>query len=1255
MFGLFLTAWLAAQDPAALVEKLRSGGLEEREEAAQALQALGRAAAPALEKAAADPDAEVASRARALLRRLQVVDLLGPDLVKHAPEVVERLDKDKAPALLKELSDGLYRTQRPHPGLEGKHLDALARLALRDVVDEDQARVSLEICARLGLRSAIPEALAILRGPSADLRPPAASYLLDVAALDGAPEIARLLGDPRPDVRRAAARVLGGLRAAGTAPQLRPLLADPDADTVLEAAQALLRMNDVDSASAFRSLLKQERDEARAVASTGVARWGDESAAPDLIALLAVPKFRDHALRALWATGTSDPAPFLAALKDPDSAAADTACYVVGRLGRREALPTLLLRLRPEVGSGWIAALEAVELLDDPSAGPAVVDLLRRPDKAVREEAARVLGRLRHRPAAPALLEALKDPEAAVRRQAVEALARLEAPEAVGPLRGLLKDPERPVREAALEALSVLGGEEVVPGVLPLLADPALEERAIRLLRRRVSLAAEPELWALLEAKAPAVRATAVALLARARSPRAAAALLRVPEGLERVERDDLVALFTAASPAEVRDLLQVKTEWAFAMAARRRDARALAPVFMEVFRAESAVTRAGAATALLALDATDALPEARDRLRKGYDQNALRLVAGLGSPDDLALVRSHFARDPWRAVDALRRWGDREHVPTLLAWLRGERAVDALLLIRQERLTEAAPAVEAQLDHADEDVRDAAVRVLGELGATAAVPAIDKRLDDPSEAVRERAAETLVELLGPERPAEIAALLPRVPKTSRSRVVAALRACGGPAQGPALAALLTDADLDLARFAAGTLARLGARDQAPAIVPLLRHESEETARDAARALGRLGAPEALEPLLARLGSDDDDAREALAGLPADLLRPRLLALASRDHDDIRRHVAALLGRVGGPAAKDALVRMLMDEDEDVQGAAAEALARMKAADAAPRIRRLLRIRHVGVSTPHEAAVRALAALGDRASIPEIRRLLRSPVAGAAVDALAALDAREAAPDLRALVERGDGAAGEAARALAGWGVEEARPAIRRLIPADARMMAAAARLKDREAAAVILAQLERRDWPDPRAAALRALAELGAAEAAPRIRALLGTVDEQVREAAADALARLDRAALAAALADRDPGVRRAAARGLCRAGFREGVPVLLQEETGSLFVLHALRSPAAWAALREARPAGRSEPSTVIQVLWDAVGRPVRGHPARWVLSSSVLDRSAVEIIEGTFHEPGLDALLEKDGLRIVTSAEARAFWAAWWESTK
>ncbi|HEX7898952.1 MAG TPA: hypothetical protein VF950_14410 [Planctomycetota bacterium] len=84
MVGLALA--LCAQDPGSLVERLRAESIDERVIAARRLADLGFPAAPALERAAADADPEVAARATQLLRSVpSLAPLTGPLLVR-APE-----------------------------------------------------------------------------------------------------------------------------------------------------------------------------------------------------------------------------------------------------------------------------------------------------------------------------------------------------------------------------------------------------------------------------------------------------------------------------------------------------------------------------------------------------------------------------------------------------------------------------------------------------------------------------------------------------------------------------------------------------------------------------------------------------------------------------------------------------------------------------------------------------------------------------------------------------------------------------------------------------------------------------------------------------------------------------------------------------------------------------------------------------------------------------------------------------------------
>src|SRR5687768_14942102 len=78
-------------DPARLIEALRAPDVEQREAATRKLKDLGERAVPALEKAADDPDQEVAGRVRFLLRRAAVAARIGDTLRQAVPGVEDRL------------------------------------------------------------------------------------------------------------------------------------------------------------------------------------------------------------------------------------------------------------------------------------------------------------------------------------------------------------------------------------------------------------------------------------------------------------------------------------------------------------------------------------------------------------------------------------------------------------------------------------------------------------------------------------------------------------------------------------------------------------------------------------------------------------------------------------------------------------------------------------------------------------------------------------------------------------------------------------------------------------------------------------------------------------------------------------------------------------------------------------------------------------------------------------------------------------
>src|SRR5262245_44278352 len=87
----WILLWAVQDDPARLIEALRSGDVEQRETALRKLKDLGERALPELKKAVDDPDQEVAGRVRFLLRRAEVAVRIGDALRQAVPGIEDRL------------------------------------------------------------------------------------------------------------------------------------------------------------------------------------------------------------------------------------------------------------------------------------------------------------------------------------------------------------------------------------------------------------------------------------------------------------------------------------------------------------------------------------------------------------------------------------------------------------------------------------------------------------------------------------------------------------------------------------------------------------------------------------------------------------------------------------------------------------------------------------------------------------------------------------------------------------------------------------------------------------------------------------------------------------------------------------------------------------------------------------------------------------------------------------------------------------
>lgn len=291
------------------------------------------------------------------------------------------------------------------------------------------------------------------------------------------------------------------------------------------------------------------------------------------------------------------------------------------------------------------------------------------------------------------------------------------------------------------------------------------------------------------------------------------------------------------------------------------------------------------------------ALDILRERLQSEQDRD-LRVAAatalGVAGSRDQATVTVLYGR---------------LQAPDEDAWVK-LAAVRALVQLG-EATTKSIAAGEGLLRHADAEVRRAAVRMLGDLGADhpEVVPPLLACVEQESEApaVRASAAAALGQLKQAQAVPALSELAAVADATVRLAAVRALGLIGGPVVLPTLRGVLnTDQDPAVRAAAVDALGAIGSRSAVPSLAATLREDASSKVRSAAAdALAVVGGPSAPPALVASLSDEDPDARFA---------------------------VVQALGLVGTPAAIPALLsRKRIEQDPDVRHAIAEALEMLEA------------------------------------------------------------------------------------------------------------------------------------------------------------------------------------------------------------------------------------------------------------------------------------------------------------------------------------
>jgi HEAT repeat protein len=284
-----LAALLGLQDPAALVERLRSDTIEEREQAFLRLEELGRTAIPLLERAARDPDEEVSRRARELLVRIPAREHLTPAVIRTVPGAVDRVARGDAADVFVEIDEDLRRAaaERRFGALGPADLEKLLPAALGQARGAGGRFAVCEAAGRRGLRTGFAEMVALLRDET--LRSCAAQTLRRLEAREAVGALLPLTGDADPQARMAAAALLRDLGARDQARAFVPLLRDPNATVRSIAVHALSRFGATEAVPDLRALLRDESGDVRWWAVRALADLRAREAAPEIAALRADP------------------------------------------------------------------------------------------------------------------------------------------------------------------------------------------------------------------------------------------------------------------------------------------------------------------------------------------------------------------------------------------------------------------------------------------------------------------------------------------------------------------------------------------------------------------------------------------------------------------------------------------------------------------------------------------------------------------------------------------------------------------------------------------------------------------------------------------------------------------------------------------------------------------------------------------------------------------------------------------------------
>ena len=759
---------------------------------------------------------------------------------------------------------------------------------------------------------------------------------------------------------------------------------------------------------------------------------------------------------------------------------------------------------------------------------PYLLRALRDTDQRVRYEAGRILGKHQVAEAVPIVIEWLEDPDSSIKQEAAEILGAMATDEAVGALIRSLGDVDHRVRQRAAVALGTIGTPQVLVPLIGRLDDDKFEVRlaAVEQLEKIGDRRAVIPLVGAFGDASLEVRKAAVRAVGRLGDAAAVPPLLRLLGDPAEDIRIAVVAALGRLRAVEATNVLIEQLDRGGSDAYLGEVAYALGRI-----AGQDAEQDTGQGPASTRPD-TDIDTDIDTDTGTG---------AGAGDATDRAMraLVEGLARRALRAAarEALRNAGA-VAVPALVAHLDGEIAGDpatAVLLLCDIGDHRATPALLDELERGRID-RGPVLAALERIGDPRALVPLLGLLQSPEAPLRLRAMEALQPIIDDLRAADV------------------------------LIALLDDTDLEIRVLAAEYLGLMRSRRAVPRLLALLEPASDTPPRlraVAVDALGEIADPRATVALV-----------DVLAHGPAAL----------------HAAAASALIYIGDAGAVPALAALARDARAPARAHAVRALGGILRDRPRPEVRALLETLAADPALPLSlAAIEALSALGNAASVPVLAEQMRADVhrRRAAAAALGNLGDAAAVPALLAALQaRSDRVSGDAAWALGKL--------------ADPRALDALARAaRDRGWATAINATAALARYAPPAYAAVLAPL-LHHRDRLVRVNAAMGLgrmESQRMREAPARPTEEKLVAALVHRLdADPSPLVRVAAARALSRIGAaREHLARVSEQEGGA----RAVRAAAAEALRGAFQPPARTDWRNFYFVDFDRDEVPVRQEP--------------------------------------------------------